>query len=279
MAMCSQDPRLLDFCSTVAGEMEVPVKEDAIPDSGGQSIPQLQMPDSALPPAYQIKDSRPSSSRPTSDASLLSPAWHSSRHDSISSLQPPGGGWASDIGTTSSQSSLLGNSIFSAQSATSSSILVPDNDLGKAPKTNPIQTDSLVIRQACRFDCYCRCHTQSIAVSKEVFSRFNAPVFRPEKGSKIECSEPDCAGAISATRKIPSAFLHRAMARLLSLQGARTGYHLNTYRMVPEGSNPLRYVKHGNLERLKLSMTTREATPWDTAPDGWSLLHVRSPMQ
>lgn len=44
--------------------------------------------------------------------------------------------------------------------------------------------------------------------------------------------------------------------------------------MVPEGSNAMRYVKHGNLEKLKLAIESGEATPWDTAPDGWSLLHV-----
>jgi hypothetical protein len=46
--------------------------------------------------------------------------------------------------------------------------------------------------------------------------------------------------------------------------------------MVPEGSDALRYVKHGKLDKLKMSISSREATPWDTAPDGWSLLHVRS---
>lgn len=36
----------------------------------------------------------------------------------------------------------------------------------------------------------------------------------------------------------------------------------------------MRYVKHGNLDKLKVSIETGEATIWDTAPDGWSLLHV-----
>jgi hypothetical protein len=44
--------------------------------------------------------------------------------------------------------------------------------------------------------------------------------------------------------------------------------------MVPEGSDALRYVKHGNLEKLKICFKLGEATIWDTAPDGWSLLHV-----
>ncbi|KKY27076.1 putative ankyrin repeat protein [Phaeomoniella chlamydospora] len=44
--------------------------------------------------------------------------------------------------------------------------------------------------------------------------------------------------------------------------------------MVPEGSNSMRYAKQGNLEKLKLSMKLGESTLWDTAPDGWSLLHT-----
>ncbi|KAJ9484900.1 hypothetical protein VN97_g8472 [Penicillium thymicola] len=49
---------------------------------------------------------------------------------------------------------------------------------------------------------------------------------------------------------------------------------MNTYRMVPEGSNAMRYVKHGNLGKLKAAIQLGEATLWDTATDGWSLLHT-----
>ena len=52
-------------------------------------------------------------------------------------------------------------------------------------------------------------------------------------------------------------------------------YNLHTYRMVSEGSDAMRYVKHGNLDGLKASIESGQATIWDTAPDGWSLLHVR----
>lgn len=51
-------------------------------------------------------------------------------------------------------------------------------------------------------------------------------------------------------------------------------YNLNTHRMIPEGSDVMHYVKHGNLEKLKGCIESGEATVWDTAPDGWSLLHV-----
>ncbi|RLM00327.1 hypothetical protein CFD26_107856 [Aspergillus turcosus] len=120
-----------------------------------------------------------------------------------------------------------------------------------------------------------KCHKQSIKVSKGLFSKFNSPIFKQSKGSRIECSEPDCAGATSSqTRVLPSAFFRRVFPRLASMQGVRVRYNLNTYRMVPEGSDAIRYVKHGNLDKLKMCISSREATPWDTAPDGWSLLHV-----
>ncbi|GES65135.1 ankyrin repeat protein [Aspergillus terreus] len=44
--------------------------------------------------------------------------------------------------------------------------------------------------------------------------------------------------------------------------------------MAPVGSNAMRYVKHGNLPKLKAAIQSGEATPWDTASDGWSLLHT-----
>jgi ankyrin repeat protein len=46
--------------------------------------------------------------------------------------------------------------------------------------------------------------------------------------------------------------------------------------MVPEGADAMRHVKHGNLEKLKASIASGEATLWDTTLDGWSLLHVQS---
>lgn len=60
----------------------------------------------------------------------------------------------------------------------------------------------------------------------------------------------------------------------MSSNSIKVRYNLNTYRMVSEGSDAFRYIKHGNLDKLKASIDSGEATLWDTAPDGWSLLHV-----
>ncbi|KAL9611612.1 MAG: hypothetical protein Q9167_003727 [Letrouitia subvulpina] len=44
--------------------------------------------------------------------------------------------------------------------------------------------------------------------------------------------------------------------------------------MVPENSDVLRYATQGSLNKLKVAIQSGGATLWDTAPDGWSLLHV-----
>lgn len=60
----------------------------------------------------------------------------------------------------------------------------------------------------------------------------------------------------------------------MSSKSIKVRYDLKTFRMVSEGSDAMRYVKYGNLDKLKMCIESGEATLWDTAPDGWSLLHV-----
>lgn len=71
-----------------------------------------------------------------------------------------------------------------------------------------------------------------------------------------------------------SSRFRRALSQAMTSRSIKYRYNLNTYRMIPEGSDVMRYVKHGNLEKLKGCIESGEATVWDTAPDGWSLLHV-----
>jgi hypothetical protein len=76
-------------------------------------------------------------------------------------------------------------------------------------------------------------------------------------------------------KPIPISSFKRAMLHLMTSNSIKIRYRINTYRTVPEGSDAMRYVKHGNLGKLKAAIQSGEATPWDTATDGWSLLHVR----
>ncbi|KAF7177893.1 hypothetical protein CNMCM7691_006369 [Aspergillus felis] len=276
LAMCSRDSQLLEICSNVAGEMA----RDTIET---RDLPLVRTPSDpartvdsrkAAYPEDNLGASVQNSVSPadTSDGSLLAPGvWNRPRQGS-SSIAPSIGSPAPSPAT----------SVLSSLNESVSAITVPDQDEaiqtpnpGRVTRARSVDTEALVIRRACRFDCYCRCHKQTIEVSNDLFSRFNSPIFKQSQGLQLECSEPDCAGATSSqTRVLPSAFFHRAFSRLASMQRVRAMYNLNAYRMVPEGSDAIRYVKHDNLDKLKMCISSREATPWDTAPDGWSLLHV-----
>ncbi|KAL8853523.1 MAG: hypothetical protein Q9221_001682 [Calogaya cf. arnoldii] len=87
------------------------------------------------------------------------------------------------------------------------------------------------------------------------------------------CTDPGCH-ALKQTTFAASNFFRRALAQVAASKCIKVRYDLNTFRMVSEGSDAMRYVKHGNLEKLKVCVQAGEATLWDTAPDGWSLLHT-----
>jgi hypothetical protein len=73
---------------------------------------------------------------------------------------------------------------------------------------------------------------------------------------------------------LPSSSFSKALSMLVSARSWTVKHYLNTYRLVPETSDSMRYAKHGDLINLKACIESGEATIFDTGPDGWSLLHV-----
>ena len=132
-------------------------------------------------------------------------------------------------------------------------------------KVDNSSAGAVILRKACQYDCYCKCHT---AGTNRGFSRLT--------GSNTQCTDRRCQAAAPSNEPpvAPSKFFRKALSQVMSSKSIKVRYDLNTFRMVSEGSDAMRYVKHGNLDRLKMSIQTGEATLWDTAPDGWSLLHV-----
>ena len=202
----------------------------------------------------------------------------SSTHESITSRN-------SSVGCGSSASSLRRVSIDTAPSSIGSgtsslhNIAIDHSLNGTLAKSSvdgtnesheaeiPTTTTSIV-RRACRYDCYCKCHAKNHNNSSKTLARL---------GELTEqCTDPNCQGAILAScrSEMPAQSFRKALSYVLSSKSIKICYDLNTYRMVSEGSDAMRYVKHGNLEKLKSCIHNGEATLWDTAPDGWSLLHV-----
>ena len=126
-------------------------------------------------------------------------------------------------------------------------------------------------RQACRYDCYCKCHSPDDVKDRKGLVRF--------KSAKIQCTDLKCGKhlAVEKYQSKQSNSFREALRQAVSSKSIKVHYNLNTYRMVSEGSDAMRFVKHGNLEKLKGCFERGEATIWDTAPDGWSLLHVCLP--
>lgn len=50
------------------------------------------------------------------------------------------------------------------------------------------------------------------------------------------------------------------MSQIVSSKSIKVRYNLYTFRMVPEGSDTVRFVKYRNLDALKASFEAGEAT-------------------
>jgi hypothetical protein len=239
LTTCNQNPQLLEACAAVVDQI----------GSGFVSSD-----DATLSPVFSNAQTQSSCS---SEAVSFSGA--KLAVDSSSSRK------ASVASSTSSD-----NSITLSQDHRRRSVNSQTSDLGSAVSA---KSGPLVIRRACQHSCYCKCHEQGVAEPKSGFPRFSARIFHQGSQPKIECSDPTCAGA-AMQNSIPISSFKRAMSHLMTSNSIKIRYRMNTYRMVPEGSNAMRYVKHGNLGKLKAAIQSGEATLWDTATDGWSLLHV-----
>ncbi|KAL4963682.1 ankyrin repeat protein [Aspergillus stella-maris] len=203
------------------------------------------------------------------EAEIPQPAGTLTKSRSHTSLSSGGTSVATDTGSARTGS---------ISSSTSSEMMLKQvNKQGRRSSISralDLDRGRLVVRRSCRHDCFCRCHDQpGTPDAKKGFSKFGARIFHESNVPNVECSDPSCAGAQQKTSISASSF-KRAMSQLMSSNTVKIHYRMNTYRTVPEGSNAMRYIKQGNLEKLKAAVQSGEATPWDTAPDGWSLLHT-----
>lgn len=186
--------------------------------------------------------------------------------------------------------SSYGSSMQLPQDATQHVALEDVSEVSKHPSTDPqkiagslyslrrraapnISQNTLEVRKACRYDCNCKCHESDAIKPHGGLLRF--------KSSKARCTDPMCwsTSAAEITYAKQSVSFRNALFQVIPSKSIKLRYNLNTYRMVPEGSDAMRYIKHGNLKKLQSCIQCGEATIWDTAPDGWSLLHVSEASQ
>jgi hypothetical protein len=131
-------------------------------------------------------------------------------------------------------------------------------------------------RKSCSFACYCSCHSEDERSPRLSLKR-GMTVLSVVSQPRRKCSEATCQRTSPPRIKkvvLPSTDFSRALATLMNSRAWTVKHRLYTYRSVPETSDSMRYAKHGDLNNLKACIESGDATPFDTGPDGWSLLHV-----
>ena len=165
--------------------------------------------------------------------------------------------------------SSIGSSESSFQKASSNT-----SEISSSSSETDRFAGQLIVRKACRFDCYCSCHpkTQVQGNSKPSFRKSSSYL----GFSSSRCNDPNCRSGKSDNRIADpiSTFFHKTLSHIMSAHSIKVRCHLNIFRMVPENTDAMRYAKQGKLDRLKTAIESGDATLWDTEPDGWSLLHV-----
>lgn len=135
-------------------------------------------------------------------------------------------------------------------------------------------------RKSCTFNCYCDCHSDDGPASANLVVKLRSATVDVVSRSRRPCSTGDCLRSqvpLGGKKKLilPSSKFKRAVTSILIMRGMTRKYHLSTYRVVSQTWSSARYANRGDLQNLKACIESGEGTPYDTQPDGWSLLHVR----
>lgn len=132
-------------------------------------------------------------------------------------------------------------------------------------------------------DCQCKCHSAAAYCSSpSIFQRIRHLLrgFRSPSTFLHRCNQESCRTSRvkreELTYVLRSSWFKKSVSIFVStaLCQARLHMPLKYVRLVPETSESVRYTEMGDLGRLKNLIAHGSATPSDTTPDGWSLLHV-----
>jgi hypothetical protein len=133
----------------------------------------------------------------------------------------------------------------------------------------------------CEKGCKCRCHKASIFPLPSSFCRAFRKAFPSIGDDPVlvrRCTRADCRALQSELRRlfvvVHKAFVSRAIVLAAISRGLKIKLQIKSYPLVAETSDAIHYAQTGNVVGMKKLFSDRLATPLDTAPDGWTLLHV-----
>ncbi|KAL1864293.1 hypothetical protein VTK73DRAFT_5967 [Phialemonium thermophilum] len=243
--------------------------------------PSFMISEAARAPVEVAAESEASRSRPTDPSRLHVGSGDSHARRTSMSLDERGS--MSDASSYMERLSIFSSAAsFSSSTSVGSSIETPEpdgkpTDLEKLSlttihtfrqRTQPVSQDMFILRRSCSYNCHCACH-------EETTDHKPQRRFTRSKPETVRCTDPVCLGNkfVPDSSQRYSSLFRSALSRATSARVIQVRYDLQSFRMVPNGSNAVRYVNHGNLAKLKECIESGEATIWDTTLDGWSLLH------
>ncbi|KAH0564757.1 hypothetical protein GP486_001851 [Trichoglossum hirsutum] len=156
----------------------------------------------------------------------------------------------------------------------------PSSTLSEPPATYLEPSTARLSRQACRADCRCKCHTKTTyrwpdSLRPVIGNTFLSFVGQPTFVRR--CSRRDCQKAKVWSGELsyvfPSWLLKKMISVSLISRGFKRTFHIRNHNIVSEFSDAVRYTCKGDLLGLQMLFSKRLATPNDTTPDGWTLMH------
>lgn len=182
--------------------------------------------------------------------------------------------------TTLAQTNSIGSdtTLVPTNSLDSVIALVPTNS-APAPLVGPRKLGD------CEKTCRCKCHVRTAHKWPQLLQRSGAndvagSISRPS--FIYRCSDANCKarqGLRTGTVYITPSWLRRkAVTISILLRGFKIERHLRSQNIVAENSDVIRYTIKGDIDGLRRLFSQRAASIHDTTLDGWSLLHVGSPL-
>lgn len=137
----------------------------------------------------------------------------------------------------------------------------------------------------CGMACRCKCHIKITRQWPQVLQSSSASdiigmMSRPSFVHR--CSDRTCKARqgvrVGAVYITPPWLRRKAVSISILLQGLKIERHLRSHSIVAESSDVVRYAIKGDINGLRRLFSQRAASVHDSTLDGWSLLHVSSPL-
>lgn len=170
-----------------------------------------------------------------------------------------------------------GHTARMASVSSNAETLVPSEPAAHQLGINSVVSTSSALQELAVQNCSCKCHSTQTNVSDGLRSMFEVHFSRLSPFLGRRCSNSKCCTVKKGKQNsvsIQIRGLQKALRVVWISRNLRTRYWPVQRPEVPEGADSMMFAKSGKLEGLKRLIKSRAATPFDTAPDGWTLLHV-----